>query len=288
MNRRLTGGCMRGFASVWVLLSALLIHPGWLQAGEKTDSKPDQAVQQETSSADSLPDLKSEAARLSLEVLTPESLLKAVALCEQVLAKEEGDLETIALLSRICWSLGNHQKDKKRQKAWFDRGRKLGDRLRKLHPDRPEGYYWHSVNHGEWVDRSSLLSKLGAKKIIMGDMEKVLELNDRYDGGGAYIVIGRINYIAPGGSYTKAIECFQKAIELNPRRTTAYLFLGELYLHEHMFDEARGLFMKVITMEIDPRYGIEARDDRQAARKLLLKWTRKNEKYPEQEKITND
>ena len=136
-----------------------------------------------------------------------------------------------------------------------------------------------------------LLARLGKEAVptlVREDrsMNKVLELNPKYDGGGAYIIIGRINYIAPGGSYSKAIECYEKAIDLNPKRTTAYLYLGELYLHEHIFDKAEKNLKKVVSMDADRRYGIEAAEDKISAQKLLKKLSHKENKFPEQDDIT--
>jgi len=182
---------------------------------------------------ESLSDLKARSVKLSLDLLNVGALRECVDVCGKILAQNEMDLDTRALYSRVCWSLGNLVKEKREQKEWFEKGRDAGQTLKEQHPDQPDGYYWHGVNFGEWVDRSSIFAKIGAKKIILDDMNKVLEVNPNYDGGGAYIIVGRINYIAPGGSYSKAVECYEKAIAINPKRTTAYLYLGELYLHEH-------------------------------------------------------
>ncbi len=122
----------------------------------------------------------------------------------------------------------------------------------------------------------------------MHDMDRVLELNDKYDNGGAYIIVGRINYISPGGSYEKAIKCYEQAIEMGPRRTTAYLFLGELYLHEHLFEKAEKLLLKVLEMDADKRYAIEARNDKKDARNLLKKLDKIDDHFPEQQTLTSD
>ena len=233
----------------------------------------------------SLATLKERSAKLASSVLDVDALRQAVQFCEQILAEKPDDFETLVLLSRVCWSLGNHEENVKKQKEWFDRGQKLANKAKMLCPDKPDGHYWHGINYGEWVDRSSIFSKIGAKRIILQDMEKVLALNPKYDGGGAYIVIGRINYLSPGGSYSKAIEYFEKSISLNPRRTTAYLYLGELYLHEHVFDKAEKALKKVLAMEIDPRFAIEARNDRKMAERLIKKLNKKESRFPEQNSI---
>ncbi len=235
---------------------------------------------------ESLEIMKSRSLKYASNLLEVESLRKAAGLCEQILTERDDDFDTLVLYSRVCWSMGNLDKDKREQKKWFEKGRDAGEKLREGHPDLPDGYYWHGVNFGEWVDRASIFAKIGAKKVILDDMNKVLEINPKYDGGGAYIIIGRINYIAPGGSYSKAIECYETAIRLNPRRTTAYLYLGELFLHEHLFDKAASNLTRVLAMEIDPRYAIEGREDKVNAKKLLLKLTRKEGNFPEQEGLT--
>jgi tetratricopeptide (TPR) repeat protein len=235
---------------------------------------------------DSLPVLKKSSQKLAADVLNVKALHEAVKVCEKILELNEIDFETRVLFPRVCWSLGNHETEVRDQKKWFARGRDLADVLKKNHPEKPDGYYWYGVNYGEWVDRSSIFSKIGAKKIIMENMDKVIAIDPQYDSGGAYIVVGRINYISPGGKYSKAIECYEKAISIGPRRSTAYVYLGELYLHEHVFDKAEELFKKVLTMETDPRYAIEARDDRKLAETLIKKLDKKDDRFPEQERIT--
>ncbi len=230
--------------------------------------------------------LKKRGAKLTADVLNVDHLREAVVVCEKILAQQPDDLETLTRLARVCWSLGNHEPEKRDRKKWFARGRDVGKQIKELYPEKPEGYYWHGINYGEWVDLSSIFAKIGAKKVILDNMQKVLALNDKYDAGGAHIVIGRINYIAPGGSYAKAIECYERAIALAPRRTTAYAYLGELYLHEHVFDKAEKLLHQVQTMKFDPAYAIEARDDRKLVEKLLKKLDKKEDRYPEQESIT--
>jgi len=235
---------------------------------------------------ENLDGLRKKALTLGLNVMDLDSLNTAFSTCEEILASKPDDLPIMALSSRLCWSIGKHQKTEALQKKWFERGRDIGKRIKEMFPDKADGYYWFTVNYGEWVDRSSIFRKIGAKKVILADMEKVLALDPTYDGGGAYIIIGRINYIAPGGSYPKAIECYNKAMELGPKRTTAFLYLGELYLHEHIFDKAEALIRKVLVMEVDPRYSIEAIDDRKAAQKLLKKLDKKEDVFPPQEAVT--
>jgi tetratricopeptide (TPR) repeat protein len=227
-----------------------------------------------------------EANELAADVMNTNALHRAVFICEKRLDKNLRDFEAKVLLSRLCWSLGNHQKERDDQKNWFERGRDLGEEAKEEFPDKVEGYYWFAVNYGEWVDRASIFSKIGAKKVIVENMEKVLALDESYDSGGAFIALGRINYIAPGGSYAKAVKYYERAIELEPNRTTAYLYLGELYLHEHIFEKASKNLHAVESIEVNPRYLIEARDDRIAVKKLLRKLEKKDDNFPDQETIT--
>ncbi len=235
---------------------------------------------------ESIAALKKKSLKLTTDVMNVEALKQAATVCEQILEKQPEERETLTLLSRVYWSLGNHEKDRGAQSEWFKKGEDAAQKLKEVYSESADGYYWYGVNYGEWVDRASIFAKIGAKGVMMENMNKVLEYNDKYDAGGAYIVIGRINYIAPGGSYAKAIECYEKAIKLGPRRTTAYVYLGELYMHEHIFAKAEDLLKKVLTMEVDPRYAIEQRDDRELAKKLLKKLDKKEEHFPAQEELT--
>lgn len=235
---------------------------------------------------ESLDSLKKKSVKLSADVMNVAQLKQCEAVCRRILEKAPEDRDTLTLLSRVCWSLGNHEPDRDEQREWFKKGMEPAEKIKEIFSETADGYYWYGVNYGEWVDRASIFSKIGAKGIMMENMNKVLEYNDKYDGGGAYIVIGRINFVAPGGSYAKAIECYEKAIAINPKRTTPYVYLGELYLHEHLFEKAEKMLRQAFTMEGEPRYAIEQRDDRKLAEKLLKKLDKKEENFPEAEDIS--
>jgi tetratricopeptide (TPR) repeat protein len=236
--------------------------------------------------AESLSELKKQNVKLTADLFEVSKLKKAIELSESILEKEPNDFETLVLYSRVCWSLGNQEAEKSSQKDWFKKGQEKAEQLKEAYPDKPDGYYWYTVNYGEWVDRSSIFSKIGAKKIIVENMQQVLSLDEKYDSGGAYIVLGRINYIAPGGSYKKAIEYYEKAMNFGPKRTTAFLYLAELYLHEHIFDKAENLLKKVISMEVESRYAIEARADKKTAERLLKKADKLDDHFPSQDDLT--
>ena len=65
---------------------------------------------------------KTRSVKLASDILNVDSLRQSAELCEKILEKGD-DLDTMALFSRVCWSMGNLVKEKREQKEWFAKGR---------------------------------------------------------------------------------------------------------------------------------------------------------------------
>ena len=104
---------------------------------------------------------------------------------------------------------------------------------------------------------------------IMDHAKKTLSFDPRYDSGGAYLMVGRINQKIPGGSDAIAEDYFLKAIQVGPRRTTGHLYLGELYLDQKKYDDALRETQIVLNGPFDPKFSVERKLDTPLAKELL-------------------
>ena len=175
---------------------------------------------------------------LMADLADVQKLSKALDVCRRSLKKSPDQLDVQAKACRICWHLGVQLEDEDKAKETFEIGYKLAQKMKQRHPDKPDGWYWYAVNYGAYIERSSIFAKIGGVGEIMEHAKKTLSMDPRYDSGGAYLMVGRINQKMPGGNDAIAEDYFLKAIEVAPNRTTGHLYLGELYYDQKKYDQA--------------------------------------------------
>jgi tetratricopeptide (TPR) repeat protein len=102
-------------------------------------------------------------------------------------------------------------------------------------------------------------------------METVIKLDEKYQGGSAYLGLGRLYLKAPkvlGGDTSKAIEYLKKGLTINPGNSLMKYYLAEAYDDEHRDAEAKKLIDEILTMTPDPQYVAEHKDAVAKANKL--------------------
>lgn len=114
-------------------------------------------------------------------------------------------------------------------------------------PETAECYYYHAVNTGIYYSAHITGYQNGIKTMIE-DCKTVIKLNDKFDHGGAYRIIGKIytdlpeTTLAKGGvtkNLSLAIENLKKAIAIDDTYPENYIYLAEAFLEAERLDEAR-------------------------------------------------
>jgi len=73
-----------------------------------------------------------------------------------------------------------------------------------------------------------------------------------YDQGANYCFESMmINFVCDPNKYTRAIDCFKKAIEINPNYAEAYHYLGSIYKLREEYDSAIKYYQKAIEINSD-------------------------------------
>lgn len=125
-------------------------------------------------------------------------------------------------------------------------GRDYAERCLMTAPEEPGCYYWRAVNTGVYYRLHVLGYQTGVKQMI-ADCEKVIELDPRYDHGGAYRILGQLYTQLPqtGGrpdsitrDLSKAEEALRKAVQLSPDYPENHLALAETLVAQEKFSEA--------------------------------------------------
>jgi hypothetical protein len=134
--------------------------------------------------------------------------------------------------SRSAWWLGEHAKERTEKLDLFQTGMNLSKKAIALNPESVDAHFWLGCNEGSYGDTKGVLKSLSMVKPIRHEMAEVIRLNDRYDGGGAWRVLGVVDYKVPGlmgGSKKRAKEELDKSFAVEPNNPFTLYYLAEFY-----------------------------------------------------------
>jgi Tfp pilus assembly protein PilF len=197
----------------------------------------------------------------------------AVSALRQAVTADYGSYEAAWKLSRASFYVGDHTKNSDEADEMFRTGIDAGKAAVKLQNDKPEGHFWLGANYGGEASQSTLAS-LASVQDIKAEMETVIKLDDKFQGGSAYLGLGRLYLEAPkvlGGDVSKAMEYLKKGLEINPNNSLMKYYLAEAYADQNRDGEAKKLIDEVLAMSPDPNYRPEHKDAVERAQKLKEK-----------------
>ena len=103
-------------------------------------------------------------------------------------------------------------------------------------------------------------------------MNTVIKIDPMYQSASAFDALGQLEMKTrsiAGGSVEKAIEFFEKALELDDDNSYTHLHIGEAYLAAGRKPEAKKHLQRVLSMKANPEYVAEHAESAKDARKLL-------------------
>ena len=118
----------------------------------------------------------------------------------------------------------------------------------------------------------SAIQGLATVNDIRSEMETVLRLNEGYQNGSAYMVLGLVYLNAPsllGGDPKKAVQEMEKGFRFGEPNAFLHLHLAEAYMKVGRHDDARKELKKILAMTPDPNYLPEYKEASNDAQKLL-------------------
>jgi tetratricopeptide (TPR) repeat protein len=148
-------------------------------------------------------------------------------------------------------------------------GRAHAEEAVRLAPENGPARYWKGciLLHEANAERS-----LGKTNQAIAELDKAQALDPKIDDGGPARMKGRVLSEMPylfGGSLTKAVACYRKALDVSANRITTHLWLGEAYIEASKPGLARTELEWVVAAK--PRPGHEKEDgaeQKEAAEKL--------------------
>ena len=198
-------------------------------------------------------------------------LRQGVATLRQAMTKDPGSYEAAWLNAKFNYYLASHTSDPGERDKAFQDGIEAGKRAVELDSNKPDGHFWLGANYGGAAERSSIQG-LATVSDIRNEMETVLRLNEGYQDGSAYMVLGLVYLNAPyivGGDPNKAVELMEKGLRFGEPNAFLHLHLAQAYAKVGKKEDARKQLTFILSMTPDQNYLPEYKEATNEAHKLL-------------------
>jgi tetratricopeptide (TPR) repeat protein len=198
---------------------------------------------------------------------------QAIVALRQAQADDPTSYDLAWRLAKFNYYLGSHTPESREQDKAFREGLDAGKLAVKLQDGKPEGHFWLGANYGGTAQISTFAG-LGEIEDIKHEMETVLKLDESYQAGSAYMVLGQVYLESPrllGGDVNKAIGYLEKGIKIGPDNELMRVKLAEAYADAHRYDEARKQIDTLMAMKPTPNYEPEYNEAITEAKKVQEK-----------------
>lgn len=198
-------------------------------------------------------------------------LRRGIISLRQALTKDPGNYDAAWKLSKFDYYLATHADNPKERDDAFRAGIDAGKTAVALQQDKPDGHFWLGANYGGAAEYSTIQG-LATVGDIRNEMQTVLRLDQGYQDGSAYMVLGLVDLNAPaivGGNPERAVSEMEQGLRFGEPNALLHLHLAEAYKKVGRNDDARRELKKILSMTPDPNYLPEYKEASAAAQKLL-------------------
>jgi tetratricopeptide (TPR) repeat protein len=199
-------------------------------------------------------------------------LREGIVFLRQATTKDPGNYDAAWQLAKFDYYLATHTNDDSERDKAFRDGIAAGKAAVQLQNGKPDGHFWLGANYGGAAQHSAIQG-LATFDDIRNEMETVLRLDESYQNGSAYMVLGLLYLNAPGivgGDPKKAVELMEKGIKVGGEPNAfLHLHLAEAYLKVGRNEDARKQLNAILSMNPDQNYLPEYKEASSEAHKLL-------------------
>lgn len=198
---------------------------------------------------------------------------EGLILLRRALAADSSNYDAAWHLARLDYYLGAHTDNSTERDKAYDEGIEAGRKAIKLQDGKPEGHFWFGANLGGKA-QTSMLTGLSAVTEIRSQMERVIQLDEGFQGGSAYMALGQIDLETPrmlGGDSKHAVEILEKGLRFGENNALYHLRLAQAYLAVNRKEDARRQLEILINSTPNPDFLPEHQDAVTEAKKLLEK-----------------
>ncbi|MDX6271051.1 MAG: hypothetical protein QOD28_2274 [Acidobacteriota bacterium] len=177
-------------------------------------------------------------------------------------------------VARLNYTLGDKTTDAAEKEKAFREGIEAGETAVRVEPQRVEGHFWLGANQGGYAQSRGPLYGLSAAEGLRKEMETVLKLDEGFQGGSAYMVLGRLDLELPsmlGGDPKRAVETLERGMKYGENNSLYRLRLAEAYIRNKRMDDARKQIDFILNMTPHPGFLPEHKEAVTKAKELLDK-----------------
>lgn len=177
-------------------------------------------------------------------------------------------------VARLNYTLGDKTTDATEREKAFREGIEAGETAVRTEPERVEGHFWLGANQGGYAQSRGPLYGLSAAEGLRKEMETVLRLDESFQGGSAFMVLGRLDLELPsmlGGDPKRALETLERGIKYGENSGLYRLRLAEAYIRNKRMDKAREQINFILNMTPHPAFVPEHKEAVAKAKELLEK-----------------
>ena len=189
-------------------------------------------------------------------------------------AVDYGNFEAAWRVARLNYTLGDKTTDATEREKAFREGIEAGETAVRAEPQRVEGYFWLGANQGGYAQARGPLYGLSAAEGLRKQMETVLKLDEGFQGGSAFMVLGRLDLELPsmlGGDPKRAVETLERGMKYGEQNALYRLRLAEAYIRNKRMDDARREINHILAMTPHPAFIPEHKEAVTKAKELLDK-----------------
>jgi len=197
-------------------------------------------------------------------------LQQGIVLLRQAAVADPNSYEAAWRLAKFNYYLATHIDSSERDQKLRD-GIAAGKMAVELQGDKPEGHFWLGANYGVSLE-SETITGLASLEGVRKEMAAVLRINEAYQDGSAYMVLGLLDLKAPkivGGDPQKAVAEMEKGLRFGGKNAFLRLHLAEAYQAVGRPADARAQLNTILSMTPDPGYLPELKDAQRQSRQLL-------------------
>ena len=199
-------------------------------------------------------------------------LQQGIVLLRQAITADPGSYDAAWRLAKFDYYLATHTDNGARDNALRE-GIQAGKTAVQLQGGKPEGHFWLGANYGASLESDSIAAPSSIDD-VRKEMETVLTINQGYQDGSAYMVLGLVDLKAPkivGGDPQKAVTEMEKGLRFGNTNAFLHLHLAEAYQAVGRSSDAHQQLNTILSMKPDPNYLPELKEAQNQARQIIDK-----------------
>jgi len=200
-------------------------------------------------------------------------LEQGIVLLRQAATTDPRSYDANWRLAKFNYYLATHTEGEYRDRAFRD-GINAGKLAVELQGDKPEGHFWLGANYGASLESGSF--GFATVSDVRTEMETVLKINEGYQDGSAYMVLGLLDLKAPriiGGNPQRAVTEMERGLQFGKANAFLRLNLAQAYQAVGRSSDAHEQLNTILSMTPDPDYLPELKEAQAQARQLLAKFS---------------